>query len=70
MIAICEICRQIPCHPRCPNAIHKIKSTCEICGEELYEGEYYTTDNSGGIYCSDECAKKANGIREKEWEDE
>ena len=42
----------------------------EICGEELYEGEYYTTDNSGGIYCSDECAKKANGIREKEWEDE
>lgn len=70
MIAICEICRQIPCHPRCPNAIHKVKSTCEICGEELYEGEYYTTDNYGGIYCSDECAKKANGIREKEWEDE
>ena len=53
MIAICEICRQIPCHPRCPNAIHKVKSICEICGEELYEGEYYTTDNSGGIYCSD-----------------
>lgn len=67
---MCEICLRNSCHPRCPNAVQKLRGICEECGEELYEGEYYYTDNDGNKYCSEDCAKKANGIREKEWEEE
>lgn len=41
---MCEICRQTPCHPRCPNAKSpKIMGICSICrgaiesGEEIYQ---------------------------------
>lgn len=67
---MCEICRQSPCHPRCPNAVRKVRGTCDECGEELYEDEYYYKDFSGNTYCSEDCAKKFNGIQEAEWEDD
>lgn len=67
---MCSICLQNPCHPRCPNAVRRVRGTCDECGEELYEDEYYVTDGMNGTYCSEECAKKANGIHETEWEEE
>ena len=70
MIVICDICLQNPCNPRCPNATRRVRGICDECKEELYEDEYYITDDMGKIYCSEECAKKANGIREVEWEEE
>lgn len=67
---MCSICLQNPCHPRCPNAVRRVRGTCDECGEELYEDEHYVTDDMNGTYCSEECAKKANGIHETEWEEE
>lgn len=67
---MCIECRRFPCHPRCPNATHKVRNVCDQCGEELYEDEYYYTDNNGYVYCSEECAIRANGICEKTWEDD
>lgn len=67
---MCSICLQNPCHPRCHNAVRRVRGTCDECGEELYEDEYYVTDDMNGTYCSEGCAKKANGIHETEWEEE
>lgn len=61
---MCDICLMNPCHPRCPNFNQKIINVCEFCGEEIYEGELYYTDNNEYLYCCEECAKMANGIRE------
>lgn len=55
---MCSICLQNPCHPKCPNAVRRVRGTCDECGEELYEDEYYVTDDMNGTYCSEECAKK------------
>lgn len=39
---MCEICKQLPCHPRCPNASEpKPIVICEECGYEIFEGEVY-----------------------------
>lgn len=52
---MCEICRQHPCHPRCPNAPDPVIVTyCACCGEPIREGyEYYEVE--GKDYCED-CA--------------
>ena len=50
---MCDICRQTPCHPRCPNAPEpKPVERCCLCGEGIYEGDEYlnTTD---GCVCKD-----------------
>ena len=52
VIIICDLCLQNPCHPRCPNAVRRVRGTCDECGEELYEDEYYVTDDMNGTYCS------------------
>lgn len=50
---MCSICRQIPCHPRCPNApepepVH----TCVLCSDGIYDGdEYY--DSADGPVCKE-----------------
>lgn len=43
---MCEICRQSPCNPRCPNAPEPpAVYTCKICGEPIVEGDdYYEMD--------------------------
>ncbi|MBQ6091324.1 MAG: hypothetical protein IJL07_08690 [Lachnospiraceae bacterium] len=50
---MCEICRQIPCHPRCPNAPEpEPKYECSECGEGIYEGDRYF-DGPDGYICED-----------------
>ncbi|MCI9545366.1 MAG: hypothetical protein HFH60_01555 [Lachnospiraceae bacterium] len=37
---MCEICRQAPCHPRCPNALEPSPlAYCSECGEGMFEGD-------------------------------
>ena len=37
---MCDICRQAPCHPRCPNAPDPIPVfICSGCDHDIYEGE-------------------------------
>ena len=45
---MCEICRNYPCHPRCPNYIPpKASHYCSICGEEILNGEEYIVNDDG-----------------------
>ena len=62
---MCEICRQIPCHSRCPNyKPPKASHYCSICGEGIYEGEEYI-ENQDGECIHYECVQ---GIRQLlEW---
>ena len=62
---MCEICRQIPCHSRCPNyEPPKASHYCSICGEGIYDGEDYI-ENQDGEYIHYECVQ---GIRQLlEW---
>lgn len=51
---VCEICRQNPCHPRCPNApesrpVHE----CTKCHGGIFEGDKFL--ESGGEYICMEC---------------
>ena len=65
VINICEICRQIPCHPRCPNYVPpKASHYCSICGDGIYDGEDYI-ENQDGEYIHYECVQ---GIKQLlEW---
>lgn len=37
---MCDICRQAPCHPSCPNAPEpEPVMRCSKCGEGLYAGD-------------------------------
>lgn len=47
---MCAICRQSPCHPRCPSAPEQAAFYCRVCGEPIFPGEEYAS--VGGIeYC-------------------
>lgn len=48
---MCMVCRQAPCHPRCPNALEpELIMRCADCGEGIYEGdEYYDAGDRYGI---------------------
>lgn len=52
---MCEICRKIPCDPRCPNAEQpKPVCQCDVCGGDLYVGdEYYEDARDGAKICRD-----------------
>ncbi len=63
VVIICNICMSIPCHPRCPNHEDNVLCLCDECGNEIYHGGEYWTDDDGFIYCSERCAEKHNGIR-------
>ena len=45
--AMCDVCRQVPCDPRCPNAPEpEAVYTCCNCREGICEGDtYYIIDN-------------------------
>lgn len=51
---MCDICRQSPCHPQCPNAPDPpAVYTCKICGESIVAGDvFYEMD---GEYYHEEC---------------
>ena len=52
---MCSICKQYPCHPRCPNYIPpKASHCCYICNEEIYGGEEYI-ENDDGEYAHWDC---------------
>lgn len=37
---MCEICRQAPCHSRCPNALEpRPLAYCSECGEGMFAGD-------------------------------
>jgi hypothetical protein len=62
---MCEICRQTPCHPRCPNAPEPIAvETCCKCDGGIYEGDKYL-DTVDGCICED-CL---GGLSVSEWLD-
>lgn len=66
VIPICEICRQMPCDSRCPNApeAHAVYE-CVLCGEPIREGDYfYNLD--GASYC-EECIENAREEAESVW---
>ena len=45
---MCEICRNYPCHPRCPNyEPPKASHNCSICHEGIYDGEEYIVNDDG-----------------------
>lgn len=58
---MCDICRQTPCHPMCPNAEDpEPVLTCSVCGEGLHEGdEYY--DGPEGAVCPS-CLHDMDGV--------
>ncbi len=50
MIALCQICGQIPCHPRYPNAEEpKGKLTCIKCGYGIMEDDEYLASPGGPV---------------------
>lgn len=59
---MCEVCRQTPCHPRCPNAPDPpIVYYCVGCGEEIREGDYYykIARDAWCCNCIEDCRKEA-----------
>lgn len=55
---MCDICRQVPCHPRCPNAPDPpAVFVCSGCSREILAGEDYW-DVLGEQFCED-CIYKA-----------
>lgn len=50
---MCMVCKQSPCHPRCPNAPElRAKHECCECGKGIYEGDKYF-DGPEGYICED-----------------
>ena len=53
---MCDICRQIPCDARCPNAKDEAGNTeCSFCKLPIHKGERYLPTPEGN-YCI-ECMK-------------
>ena len=42
--------------------IPRIIGACELCEEELWDGQEIWTDDEGNRFCSEECAKEFHGI--------
>lgn len=48
---MCEMCRMMPCSPRCPNAPEpKPEHECSKCGYGIYAGDKYL-DGPAGYVC-------------------
>lgn len=62
---MCELCRQTPCHSRCPNADEPpIVTRCLKCHEPIREGDDYY-DIEGDAFC-EECIAKFLKVAEAE----
>lgn len=58
---MCSLCRQIPCHPRCPNVPEPVPiMRCSECGEGIFEGDKYYNTGNGGVckYCIEDMTAK------------
>lgn len=78
---MCDVCRQTPCHPRCPNAPEPpTVYTCKHCGEpivvgdEWYEldGDYYHEDCFADIAVTlllEQCGATRGTAEEDDWYD-
>lgn len=45
---MCSTCRQLFCHPRCPNYTPlKTAHYCSACGDGIYDGEEYIKNLDG-----------------------
>lgn len=58
---MCDICHQIPCHSRCPNAKEDMATAfCTVCDEPVYS-EDLAYEFDGDLVCdnclSDYCRK-------------
>jgi len=54
----CDICRQFPHHPRCPNAPDPpVVYYCNMCNEEIREGDDYY--DFGELKICYSCVKQA-----------
>lgn len=53
---MCELCRQNPCHPSCPNAPEDTALFCDACGSKIPPGSVYTVDFCGHAFCNNDCA--------------
>lgn len=62
---MCEVCKQTPCHPRCPYAPDPpIVHECIRCGDLILEGDsYYDVD--GEQWCED-CMRRNRKTAESE----
>ena len=59
----CDICLQLPCHPRCPNAAGPpAVYICSGCGQDIYDGEdcWFIM---GEQFC-ERCIDNARGVAE------
>lgn len=60
---MCHICRQYPCHPRCPNAPDPPSVfICSGCGDNIRDGDGYW-DILGEQFC-EECVDRAWKVAE------
>ena len=67
---MCDICRQSPCDPRCPNAEPAKKvdiGFCSNCNCLITSDYTYWVDTIENIYCSRDCAEEYYGLKEVEY---
>ena len=68
MLIMCDICRNNPCVPTCPNAEPDLY--CTQCDEKIRKGSTYFTATHyymrTGAFCSMDCLKKYFDIEEEE----
>ena len=62
---MCVVCRQTPCHPRCPEAPEPpVVYYCVNCGYEIYHGDYYY--NIGGDPWCEDCISDLKLVAESD----
>lgn len=66
---MCDVCRQFPCDPRCPNAPEPPSVfVCSGCGDNIYDGDDYY-EVMGEQFCQN-CIDDARKVAEFIGEDE
>ncbi len=66
---MCDVCRQSPCDPRCPNAPEpQSVFICSGCGDPIYDGDDYY-EIMGEQFCQN-CIDDARRVAEYIEEDE
>ena len=67
---MCDVCRQTPCPPMCPNAdAPKVIGHCDHCEAELLADTTFFIDYADNTFCSETCALAFYGVREEEYDE-